>query len=74
MPRSFKWGDALEKWGHTNLRAMIGEAVPPLFTFKHGRVLRDLLEKRYRVRMLGAEAKEYEKALKKLELPFFTDS
>jgi DNA (cytosine-5)-methyltransferase 1 len=43
FPRSFKWGDALERWGHTNVREMIGEAVPPAFTFLHGQVLRGLL-------------------------------
>lgn len=43
FPSSFHWGDALDRWGHTNVRAMIGEAVPPLFTKKHGRVLSQLL-------------------------------
>jgi len=43
FPSSFQWGDALERWGPTNVRAMIGEAVPPLFTKKHGRVLSQLL-------------------------------
>jgi DNA (cytosine-5)-methyltransferase 1 len=43
FPRSFKWGKALAEWGHTNVRAMIGEAVPPLFTRKHGKVLLALL-------------------------------
>jgi DNA (cytosine-5)-methyltransferase 1 len=44
FPRSFQWGDSLAKWGHTNVRAMIGEAVPPLFTQKHGRLLVQLLQ------------------------------
>lgn len=43
FPPSFDWGDAMRQWGHTNVRAMIGEAVPPLFTQKHGRVLAQLL-------------------------------
>ena len=43
FPTSFIWGDAIEKWGHTNVRAMIGEAVPPLFTFKHGKILSQFL-------------------------------
>ena len=43
FPEGFEWGDALKKWGHTNVRDMIGEAVPPAFTEKHGRVLHDLL-------------------------------
>ncbi len=43
FPPSFDWGNALERWGHTNVRAMIGEAVPPAFTHLHGRVLRAVL-------------------------------
>ena len=41
---TFNWGDALEDHGVMNLRAMIGEAVPPLFTEMHGRVLVRVLE------------------------------
>lgn len=43
FPANFAWGEALKKWGATNVRDMIGEAVPPLFTAKHGRVLVDIL-------------------------------
>jgi len=43
LPADFKWGDALKKWGATNVRAMIGEAVPPKFTKHHGQVLAGLL-------------------------------
>ncbi len=43
FPATFKWGRALKEWGHTNVRDMIGEAVPPMFTNKHGRVLVALL-------------------------------
>lgn len=43
FPMEFNWGDALKKWGDTNIRAMIGEAVPPKFTKMHGDVLLDLL-------------------------------
>lgn len=46
IPRDFDWGDHLEKHGHTSLRAMIGEAVPPQFTEQHGRVLASVLEGR----------------------------
>jgi DNA (cytosine-5)-methyltransferase 1 len=55
IPRSFRWGDALEKWGHTTVRDMIGEAVPPHFTYRHGRVLRWLLTGRPRVRALRSD-------------------
>ena len=51
LPRKFKWGTALKRWGHTNVRSMIGEAVPPLFTTLHGRVLRALLENKNSVRL-----------------------
>lgn len=43
IPGDFKWGDTLERYGHTNLRAMIGEAVPPHFTSLHGKLLARLL-------------------------------
>ncbi|MCV7254633.1 DNA cytosine methyltransferase [Mycobacterium hackensackense] len=32
FPVGFKWGDTLARFGHTNIRAMIGEALPPHFT------------------------------------------
>lgn len=44
FPRGFKWGDTLEKHGVMKLRAMIGEAVPPMFTRLHGRVLVRVLD------------------------------
>lgn len=43
IPNDFNWGRALDRWGATNVREMIGEAVPPLFTRLHGRVLEALL-------------------------------
>ena len=43
FPATFNWGDALARWGHTNIRMMIGEAVPPLFTEQHGGVLQRIL-------------------------------
>ncbi len=39
FPSDFKWGDAIDRWGHTPVRKMIGEAVPPRFTELHGRIL-----------------------------------
>lgn len=45
FPHDFRWGDALKKLGHTNVREMIGEAVPPAFTTMHGEVLRGLLQR-----------------------------
>ena len=43
IPRSFCWGDSLERFGVSVVRDMIGEAVPPLFTAKHGRTLVKIL-------------------------------
>jgi DNA (cytosine-5)-methyltransferase 1 len=43
FPIDFDWGDQFERRGHSSLRAMIGEAVPPRFTELHGRILTSLL-------------------------------
>ena len=43
IPPDFDWGDALNERRVTELRAMIGEAVPPRFTKQHGDVLTTLL-------------------------------
>lgn len=42
IPADFDWGDAIESWGVSRVRQMIGEAVPPRFTALHGRVLMSL--------------------------------
>lgn len=47
FPDDFKWGDALQKLGHTNVREMIGEAVPPAFTKLHGEVLYGILKREW---------------------------
>lgn len=49
FPPDFRWRDpeteehALDRWGVNEVRAMIGEAVPPTYTKKHGEVLLKLL-------------------------------
>ena len=43
IPADFEWGEALKKRGVSELRAMIGEAVPPRFTKMHGEALVSLL-------------------------------
>jgi DNA (cytosine-5)-methyltransferase 1 len=43
FPPEFEWGDTLRIRGATNIRDMIGEAVPPRFTAAHGQVLASLL-------------------------------
>lgn len=47
FPSDFKWGEALAKFGHTNVREMIGEAVPPGFTRMHGQVLHGILRREW---------------------------
>jgi len=47
FPSDFLWGDALKKLGHTNVREMIGEAVPPAFTKLHGEVLQGILKREW---------------------------
>lgn len=46
IPEDFDWGDVLKSKGVSELRAMIGEAVPPLFTTLHGLAMVSLLSDR----------------------------
>lgn len=66
LPRNFKWGSALERWGHSNVRQMIGEAVPPMFTLLHGRAIRGLLEGKRRMRLYPLEGRRSARAARKL--------
>ena len=66
IPSTFQWGDSMDKWGHTSVRQMIGEAVPPLFTMLHGRVLAALAEGRDVPEALSQEDGRCQKALAKL--------
>lgn len=68
FPADFDWGDALEKWGHTNVRIMIGEAVPPLFTKQHGQVLQKLLNGKHPRKLLPESDRRCKTARKKLGL------
>lgn len=43
VPRTFNWSWALDAGFNYMLRQVIGEAIPPWFTYLHGMVLRDLL-------------------------------
>lgn len=47
FPRDFQWGEAIKEFGHTNVREMIGEAVPPAFTYLHGEVLAGILKREW---------------------------
>jgi len=44
IPSTFIWGEALDKFGSTFIRQMIGEAVPPHFTEQHGQILANVLD------------------------------
>jgi len=67
FPSTFKWGDMMDTWGHTGVRQMIGEAVPPRFTMLHGRVLADLAEGRDVPEALSQRDGRCQKALEKLD-------
>jgi DNA (cytosine-5)-methyltransferase 1 len=54
FPVDFEWRNALPLWGHTNVRAMIGEAVPPRFTHLHGLAIRGLLLGEWHVQPIDA--------------------
>jgi len=68
FPDNFAWGDALKKYGHSNVRIMIGEAVPPLFTKQHGRVLQSLLHGRIPRKLLPKADSRCTTATEKLEI------
>lgn len=66
FPKDFQWGDSLKKFGHTNIRAMIGEAVPPLFTELHGKILISLLTQKWTIAPLSINDSRHLSAKKKL--------
>lgn len=66
FPLNFKWGKALSKWGHSNIREMIGEAVPPAFTTAHGQVLRGVLEDEWKRAPISSSDERCTKAWEKL--------
>ncbi len=66
FPRDFAWGDALTKLGHTNVREMIGEAVPPAFTKLHGEVLRSILKREWTCAPIALSDERYLKGWNKL--------
>jgi DNA (cytosine-5)-methyltransferase 1 len=66
FPDNFKWGDALAEWGSTNVRDMIGEAVPPAFTALHGRVLAGIVRESERGNRLPITDDRMKRAWKRL--------
>ena len=67
LPTDFKWGDALKRWGHTNVREMIGEAVPPRFTEMHGQAIRAFLDETPDVPLLPLTDSRASKAREQLD-------
>ena len=67
LPSDFKWGDALQRWGHTNLREMIGEAVPPRFTEMHGLSILAFLDADFETPLLPENDTRVVKASKLLD-------
>ena len=68
FPTDFDWGNAMAKWGHTNIRVMIGEAVPPLFTKQHGEILQCVLKRKTRANLITYSDRRCKSARKKLGL------
>lgn len=68
IPREFDWGDSLGIAGATHVRAMIGEAVPPLFTRLHGEVIKTLLASGQAQSLLSANDHRCAEARTKLGL------
>lgn len=66
FPEDFAWGNALSQLGHTNIREMIGEAVPPAFTKLHGDVLQGVLKRKWRRAPIIAHDERCAKAWAKL--------
>ena len=56
----------MDKWGHTSVRQMIGEAVPPRFTMLHGKVLAALAKGHEVPETLSQRDERCQKALAKL--------
>ena len=69
FPSDFRWGDSMERWGHTGVRQMIGEAVPPRFTRLHGHVLAALADGRDAPASLSEDDVRCQRALAKLGFP-----
>lgn len=42
----FMWGETFKKHGISHMREMVGEAVPPKFTEKHGQILIEILNRK----------------------------
>lgn len=73
FPRGFKWLNTLSQHGVSVLREMIGEAVPPAFTYLHGRVLWSVLRREKSVPRASADVKQHIRARGKLQVVALAD-
>lgn len=62
LPADFEWADSLKRWGHTRVREMIGEAVPPMFTSLHGQAILSFLSEIGEATLMPATDNRLEKA------------
>jgi DNA (cytosine-5)-methyltransferase 1 len=53
IPQAYSWEWAVNNGYHYLVRQVVGEAIPPWFTYLHGRVLRQLLEGKVSGRFLA---------------------
>ncbi|MBW1731387.1 MAG: DNA cytosine methyltransferase [Deltaproteobacteria bacterium] len=53
IPRAYSWDLALTNGYHYLIRQVVGEAIPPWFTYLHGRILRRLLQGKVSGRLLA---------------------
>ena len=67
LPEDFEWGEVHKQSRLGLVREMIGEAVPPLFTEAHGRVLTELLDDGRPQRLLLHADRRVSKAAQKLD-------
>lgn len=67
FPDDFDWGDTVKSWGSGKVREMIGEAVPPKFTFQHGKILQSLIDNEEdATEMLAMRDSRYKRAVAKM--------
>ena len=67
LPEDFEWGEVHKQSRLGLVREMIGEAVPPLFTEAHGRVLTELLDDGRPQGLLLCADRRVSKAAQKLD-------
>jgi DNA (cytosine-5)-methyltransferase 1 len=70
IPDDFLWGEDRDDFSPAKVREMIGEAVPPQFTERHGRVLASLLDGRSPKSGISKSDKRVVAAMTSLGIPY----